>query len=194
MELATSAARSLSAATQLLKQLPFCEKMLSKADLGCRKAELGCLLQAGSYAAKGAGCASERRRCASEKALLCAKYAASKGGLSLRGFGLKAPVRRSRRKCSRVVLGSLAAMKGFWGDGKSVCRTQGQRRELGPITCWMEAVTKSGRVWKRAQNGAKSMTMLLLAYSGICGKAPEKVVSVVARGITAGSGAQKCMA
>ena len=25
--------------------------------------------------------------------------------------------------------------KGVWGDGKSGCRTQGQRRGLGPITC-----------------------------------------------------------
>jgi hypothetical protein len=77
----TQLAYSLSAATQLLKQLSLCKRVLSKADLGCRKAELCCRLQAGSYAAKGAGCASE-------KALLCAKYAASKGGLSLRGFGL----------------------------------------------------------------------------------------------------------
>jgi hypothetical protein len=84
----TQLAYSLSAATQLLKQLSLCKQVLSKAGLGCRKVELGCRLQAGSYAAKGAGCASERRRCASEKALLCTKYAASKGGLSLRGFGL----------------------------------------------------------------------------------------------------------
>jgi hypothetical protein len=84
---------------------------------------------------------------------------------------------------------ALAARKGVWGDGKSVCRTQGQKRELGPITCWMEAVTKCARVWKRAQNGAKyagAEQCCFWHYSGICGVVPEVVVSRVARGITAG--------
>jgi hypothetical protein len=84
---------------------------------------------------------------------------------------------------------ALAARKGVWGDGKSVCRTQGQRRELGPITCWMEAVTKCARVWKRAQNGAKyagAEQCCFWHYSGICGVVSEVVVSRVARGITAG--------